>query len=496
MTDLLQGKSDSQTQFSDRFRKELDKRWIFYYIILLMVFVFIAFYHLGAADIFPWDEARHGISAYEMLQTKDYIRSTFNYATDYYNLKPPLSYWCIALSYKVFGYNAFSLRFYSAISYVITGAIVSLMLKRRHGSLSSLFSLLFFLLLFDIFFTHMARKGDADALFILLYTISILLTMRYTETDQPLLLYFASLSFGLAFLTKSFHAGCIVITMAIQLLFAKKFGKLKLSTWIISFICALTPIFLWASARYQIDGFMFINKMFSYDLFKRSTQAIEGHGGSFLQYAREMNDFLSIWVLGILLIIGIVWKIITKTAFTKRMIMYFVWAIVPIILFAFVKTRIMWYMYPSLIAFAALDAVLIDDVLRLKRSKAIKTCLISAVIIACFVGIAGNVKIILNEKSIEPVQTFLRQSVNRENENIPDACYIDQVDWPQNILLEAELSSGFICKSGGFEAFLTDQTDAAFLISDLSVLRDIDLSRYTILASSEECCLIQKMDAR
>ena len=85
-------------------------------IFLFLVLAFITFYNLGEFKVNDWDEARHGVSAYEMLKNKNYIINTYNYKNDYWNLKPPISFWIIMLSYKLFGATIFSMRLYSALS--------------------------------------------------------------------------------------------------------------------------------------------------------------------------------------------------------------------------------------------------------------------------------------------------------------------------------------------------------------------------------------------
>lgn len=45
-----------------------------------------------------YDEQRHAVNAYEMVVNNDYLVNTYFGETDYFNLKPPLSMWAIALS--------------------------------------------------------------------------------------------------------------------------------------------------------------------------------------------------------------------------------------------------------------------------------------------------------------------------------------------------------------------------------------------------------------
>ncbi len=470
----------------------LEKQWGVVFGILLALLMFTTFYHLGSAYIYPWDEARHGVNAYEMLQNNDFIRSTYQYTTDYYNLKTPLSYWVIALSYQVLGYNAFALRFYSALSYILTGLLISLSLKKHHGAVSSLSSLLFFTLSIDLFSLHMARSGDADSMFILFYTIATLTTIRYIENEKPSNLYLASFAFSAAFLTKSFHAGSIVISMAIILLMNKKLRSLSIKTWVFSLLCAIMPIALWAAARYAADGVTFFQKMINYDLLSRSTQAIEGHIGSFFQFIKDLRHYLSVWVMSILVLVGLISSIRTKTTFTPRLISYFVWAVIPIVLFSFVKTKILWYIYPACIALIVLAAVMVE-VLNKQQRRSIPIFLFTvAVIIATMIGISGNLKAVTGVFYERDIQIFFQQTITRDADYSGRTCYIDIGDWHQGDLLQAELSGDLHCANGGVDAFLLDESDAMLLVTDYGIFEGNSIVEFETLVSDGTFYLVEK----
>ena len=89
----------------------------------ILFLALLCFYHLDYGELMDWDEARHGVSAYEMLQTGEPIVTTYAYSPDYWNLKPPLSEWLIALGYKLFGYNAYGLRFFSGVSMFLSALL-------------------------------------------------------------------------------------------------------------------------------------------------------------------------------------------------------------------------------------------------------------------------------------------------------------------------------------------------------------------------------------
>jgi 4-amino-4-deoxy-L-arabinose transferase-like glycosyltransferase len=481
-------KSIYKTKYS--FARLIETYWIILFGVLAAILGFLVFYRLGVMDIQPWDEARHGVNAYEMLHTNDFIRSTFQYSTDFYNLKPPLSYWLIALAYRLFGYTSFAMRFPSALSYLITGILVSLSLKRHHGSIASLMSLLFFMLSIDVFSLHMVRTGDADAVFILLYTVAILSTIRYTEREKPRDLYFASLAFALAFLAKSFHAGCIVVTMGILLLWTKKLRPLTLKTWLLSFAFAITPILLWGIARYMNDGVAFLQKMVSYDLVARSTTVLESHGGSFLHYIKGMSKHLSVWILGLISLIALIGNIVKKQPLGKRTALYLIWAIVPILLFFFVKTRVIWYIYPANIALIALAATLFQDVTVLTRARAINVLLSLILISVAIFGIGRNISTIEKKSNQDRVQVFLAQSIDRNGDYFGRNCYINTETWAQDEVLAAELAGDLHCLDGGVNAFEQDEMDALLLVTDLSAFSLGEHPNWEILEKNKYCMLI------
>ena len=171
---------------------------------------FLLFTQLGEAPISDCDEARHGVNAYEMMQSGDYLVSTYRGETDYWNLKPPLSLYSIILGFQLFGFNAFGMRFYSALSMLLTMAVLALWMKRRYGSVASLGALGFMLACSMIYGPHFARFGDADAQMVLFYTIAMLCMLESRKNLRWL--YGSAVCFGLAFMSKSWHAALIPVT--------------------------------------------------------------------------------------------------------------------------------------------------------------------------------------------------------------------------------------------------------------------------------------------
>ena len=141
------------------------------FILLIAWIAFLSFYKLDVKYVDPWDEARHGVNAYEMANGGSLFQNTYLRQADYYNLKPPLSMWCIIISMAIFGNTVFALRFYSALCYVLLAVAAGLFIKKKFGKAESLFAVAFLAMNTTAFQAHMIRAGDADSVFVLLFAL-------------------------------------------------------------------------------------------------------------------------------------------------------------------------------------------------------------------------------------------------------------------------------------------------------------------------------------
>lgn len=199
----------------------MEKYYWFWFALLTAGTAFLCFRCLGIGTIDSWDEARHGISAYEMMQSGNYLVNTFQGAPDYWNVKPPLSFLAVAAGFSLFGYTAVGLRFFSALSYLLVSVCTGLF-ARRYGKPASLFAMAFLAANYFPFKAHLVRAGDADGLYLLFFTLAMLAMLELRE--HPRFIYLCGLFFSLAFLTKSFHAGMIAAVGGLFLLLT---GELK-----------------------------------------------------------------------------------------------------------------------------------------------------------------------------------------------------------------------------------------------------------------------------
>ena len=158
--------------FYTRLLRLIDRLYPFFFTFLTLMTAFLCFRCLGIKAIDSWDEARHGISAYEMLKNGNFLVNTYLNEPDYWNVKPPVSFWSIMAGFTLFGYTSVGLRFFSALAYLITTVVTGLF-ARRYGKLTSLLVMAFLCANYFPFKAHLVRAGDADSLYLLFCTLAI-----------------------------------------------------------------------------------------------------------------------------------------------------------------------------------------------------------------------------------------------------------------------------------------------------------------------------------
>lgn len=104
--------------------------------ILIATWLCVVVLPLGAKPLIAPDETRYALIGWEMSQSSDWFALRMN-GFRYYE-KPPLVYWMIAGSFRVFGETPFALRFPSAVA-ALGWSMVGLLLAwrwRRDGALA------------------------------------------------------------------------------------------------------------------------------------------------------------------------------------------------------------------------------------------------------------------------------------------------------------------------------------------------------------------------
>ena len=84
------------------------------HVLLLTLLALPYFVNLGVSSLWDANEAFYAETPREMMVTGDYLAPRFNFEPRVQ--KPPLTYWVVLLSYRVFGVGEFAVRFPGALA--------------------------------------------------------------------------------------------------------------------------------------------------------------------------------------------------------------------------------------------------------------------------------------------------------------------------------------------------------------------------------------------
>lgn len=476
----------------------IEKYYWFIFAGLAVFAAMLCFLRLDVAYVASWDEARHGVSAYEMIQNKNFIVNTYNYDVDYWNLKPPFSFYGIMLGFGICGYSVTGLRFYSALSYFLICVICSLYVKERHGKWSSLLTMAFLCCNQLMLALHGARAGDADALYQLFFTIAMLTMMEIPEKHNRS--YICGACFSLAFLTKSYHAGIILVIGGLYMIISGHITKFKIKEWFFFVLSMAVPAGIWGIARFTQDGLIFFMTMLTEDVFSRSSTASEGHTGSALFYLERyfMDLGLIYWLLLLVILAAGVYMISKKKNSIKQYTGYLLWLFVPLAAFSLVSTKLNWYNYPILVPLCMLAAIAVGKLLENQRVSSFtkNIVLIITVVVVIFYGYRTFDEAVLSIHG-DKLQTFIADSVEREDEIAGANAFIqvrqemeDGSVWNQNNIFVAEIEGDFRCKPHGVSGYLNCEEKKVIYISREDYQNMKDMLTGEILFESEEYLML------
>ncbi|MBE5881086.1 MAG: hypothetical protein E7289_02060 [Lachnospiraceae bacterium] len=431
------------------------------FVLLIAVIAFLAFYKLDVKYVDPWDEARHGVNAYEMANGGSLFQNTYLRAADYYNLKPPLSMWCIMAGMALFGNGVFGLRFYSALCYVLLAVIAGLFIKKKYGKSESLFAIAFLAINTTSFQAHMVRAGDADSLFVLFFSLAMLCMMQIPEKKYNL--YLCGLFFALAFLTKSFHAGVIAAIGGLYLLLTGQIKKLSLRNWLIFLVSIFVPILLWAVPRAMIDGLAFFEKMWETDVLGRTDGTLQNNIAPFTYYLEyyfgassgKVTPYLCAFVI---CLIGL---FLFSRNFTwqnrEKYIGWLLWIVVPFVAFSLVTNKLLWYMYPVLVPILLAAGIMTARILKSREILVWMRAVFAGVVTFILLWFGGSVYDTIQTQGTNAFQELVKEVASLEQYKGMDV-FVDyhlEEDgsiasaWAQQDVFVAEAYGDFVCVGDG-----------------------------------------------
>ena len=255
-------------------------------------------YRLDREFVTEWDEALYAMSAWEMAESHDWIGVRMFGNLDYSNTKPPLNVWLLVVAFETFGRNLFSLRFFSVLSAWLTVLALMAWSRRRFGEPVALAAGIILSTTFGFLHVHSGRTANTDALFTLLVLL-VVMTRSSCERRPWRRLYLGPL-LAAAFLLRGMGVLMpLAIVLAVDLIDRRRWRE-RLAPTAFASLLFLSPIVAWAVARYRVDGFRFLERLFNYDFVARSLEPLDGHAGGPFYYLNILVKHQYDWLLAVI----------------------------------------------------------------------------------------------------------------------------------------------------------------------------------------------------
>jgi 4-amino-4-deoxy-L-arabinose transferase-like glycosyltransferase len=326
--------------------------------------------NLGKSSIWDANEAFYAETPREMLVTGDYLAPQFNFQPRAH--KPPLTYWIILISYKLFGVSEFGVRLPSALAAIGTllfsYGIARLLFSPRAG----LFSAVITGATARVFI--LARRLPIDILLLFFLTAAFFFLVLAIQKRNRRSWVFFYICVSLGFLTKGPVAVFIPVGSFIlwALLGAESNGtsgrfiaalqRLRDSRPAIGiaiFSCIVLP---WYLLVFGLHGWTYISPFFLRDNLGRfAAESLGPSRGLFYYVSVFASDFFP-WSLLLLPAIYLLWKHRQGESFWGRLSFQLplIWCVLIFVFFSLSKNKQEYYIAPMYPVAAALLAGIID----------------------------------------------------------------------------------------------------------------------------------------
>jgi len=252
------------------------------------------FLGLGTSDVNDFDEARYGVTAFEMQQHRAFVLTTYAGQREVWALKPPLGYWLMALSFSLFGGSALAMRLPSALCALAAVAVTMAAARRWFDGRLAVLAGAILATTFGFLSQHGARSGDFDAgLTLVLLLVAVQLPRL---ADSPWRVVPVALLFACGFLLKSFAIAPMVLVAGAYLAWTGGWRRLRLAPCAAALGLFALIVGAWAFARWRADGSPdFFLRMFREDVVGRSTSIVDKSTSSPFGYATAIFDRFAPW---------------------------------------------------------------------------------------------------------------------------------------------------------------------------------------------------------
>jgi 4-amino-4-deoxy-L-arabinose transferase-like glycosyltransferase len=438
---------------------------------VLAIAAFNLAFRIGNELVQVWDESLFAITAREMVSSGDWVGTTFLGSLDYYNSKPPLHVWLVALSFKVFGPGLVSLRLPAIAAAWCTVALLMWWATRLFGRAIGVMAGLVLATCYGFLYVHSGRSGNADALFTLLVTLTVVTV--WASRDHPWRRVWLGVLVGLVFMVK----GMGILMPGIIILGTEFAGWrrgdldrrsrwLPLLTAASVFVAIVAP---WAVARWSLDGWRFFDAMFFHDFVDRASTVLEGHEGEAYYYLYFLQKHHYDWLLAALVALVCVparlMRLRTLAACEGGFlgVLLASWLAATFVLPSVVATKLGWYLNSFYPLFALAVAWLVAQAWQATATQPRRAALVGAAFVVAL-GVAES-KLAWHSYRLLDVQ---RSAQSLFLANAPDIASrrVYATSWPHADRFVVRSVGGQCLTAPGVDAFLATSGTNDFWLAE------------------------------
>ncbi|TFE70644.1 ArnT family glycosyltransferase [Methylacidiphilum caldifontis] len=350
-------------------------------IFFLLVLTFFYIEESRGPVIFDDNEGLYAGAAKEMIQRNDWILPTVNGIPRLQ--KPPLVYWCILISYKIFGINEFAARFPEALATIIWVMGVYILGCVIGGEKLGLLASLMLASSFGFYiFTHILMP---EPFFSAAVTYAFLFIFLGVRSGKRRYFIAAWIVMALGSLAKGLHAVLYpLLCSGLSVLFFPKIRKrwLNLFWWpgIVLFLLILIPWYV--TIEFRLPGFLqehFFNEQFGHALNHRNPP--DAGTVPITQFYLEHLIFLLPWTL----YIGALWELRDRPLFDWQNVLLLSWIVITFLSVTFSSLQD----YYAMSCWGAIALILAKPFCLEDNDKTMSLYLNLASLVIVFLGLSG-----------------------------------------------------------------------------------------------------------
>jgi 4-amino-4-deoxy-L-arabinose transferase-like glycosyltransferase len=356
-------------------------------IILILLSGILFFFKLGSFSLYDAAETTYGEFIKQIRLTGDWI--TMHYNGEIIFDKPPLYFWLATLATFVFGFNEFAIRFWAALSGVLT-VVVTFYLGRsfynqKVGFLSGIIAMTAFQ------FMIQSRIAELDIVLTLLLTSAFLFFWYGYQTKKRYFYWFFYAAMALATLIKGLVGIALPITaIFLFLLIRKELDRIKEMQILPGIIIILLIGAPWYIAEWYLHGQEFVEFALGFLFLSRFGRVVSGHPGPWYYYFFALLLGFAPWSHFLPYSLWRTWKN-RIGSFELLSLCY----IIPVILvFSIAKTKLPSYILPLYPFLAIMVGKLWDDFLgnkeqRMRKGMSMANIFLAVVAVLIIIGFAA-----------------------------------------------------------------------------------------------------------